>query len=177
MYFAPFHELFPEIAQKETRTLTALNHPQLPRGDYALVEAYCNDVNCDCRRVMFNVLRRSTNTYVAVIAFGWESEAFYARWLGDNDSMEARELQGPILNWGSEQSDLAPVLLAEMKMVLSDEMYVDRLRRHYMMYKAAIAYQAIEPTRRAQIGKRVEKRAKRPKPTKIKKSRRQKKKK
>ncbi len=121
MYFAPFYELFPELAEKETRTLTAFNHPLLPRDDYALVESYCDDVNCDCRRVMFNILRRSTNSIVAVIAFGWESEAFYARWLGDDDLMDVRDLQGPILNWGSPQSDLAPALLAQMKIVLGDD--------------------------------------------------------
>jgi hypothetical protein len=39
MFYQPFYELFPEVAKKETRTLTTFNHPRLPNDEYALIEA------------------------------------------------------------------------------------------------------------------------------------------
>ncbi len=35
-----------------------INNPWLPDDDYGFLEAYCNDENCDCRRVFFNVISR-----------------------------------------------------------------------------------------------------------------------
>lgn len=50
MSYESFHARFPEIAEKETRTLTTLNAPGLPAGSFGLVEMYCNEPDCDCRR-------------------------------------------------------------------------------------------------------------------------------
>ena len=55
MPYTVFHEKFPEIAKEETRSLIAIADPKLPEGNYALVEAYCDEVGCDCRRVFFNI--------------------------------------------------------------------------------------------------------------------------
>ena len=138
MPYAPFYELFPEIAAKETRTLTVFNLPDLPPGEYGFIEAYCNEIDCDCRRVFFNVLEAQTGEIKAVIAYGWESKGFYIRWLGYNDPAVIKELQGPVLNSASRQSQLAPALLKQMKYILADDNYIERLKRHYKMYKAAI---------------------------------------
>jgi hypothetical protein len=138
MIYQPFYELFPEIAEKETRTLTAINHPHLPADDYALLESYCNDPDCDCRRVFFNILSRRRRKIEAVIAFGWESEKFYTKWLRSGNLSVVKRLKGPILNPGSPQSELAPVLLQEVTFVLQDKHYVDRLKRHYHMFKEAV---------------------------------------
>lgn len=71
MFYQPFHELFPAIAEKETRTLTVFNnHPELPADEYALIEAYCNEPGCDCRRVFFNIGSRRRQKIEAVIAYG-----------------------------------------------------------------------------------------------------------
>lgn len=177
MPYSPFYEYFPDLAGKETRTLTTIDHPLLPPDDYALIELYCDEPGCDCRRVMFNIYCDSTNTLAAVIAYGWESREFYVRWFGEDVPHVIRELLGPTLNVGSPQSPLAPALLATMKVILSDTRYVDRLKRHYALFKRAVESKAIEPTRRTQVGRPAKKRLKRPKSTKIKKSRRQKKKK
>lgn len=48
MPYEPFHERFPEIAEEETRMIIAVNDPDLPQGEYSLIEAYCNEPNCDC---------------------------------------------------------------------------------------------------------------------------------
>lgn len=73
MFYQPFHELFPDVAEEETRTLIVLNnHPELPADEYALIEAYCNEPDCDCRRVFFNVGSRRRQKIEAIIAYGWE---------------------------------------------------------------------------------------------------------
>ncbi|MBN1312738.1 MAG: hypothetical protein JXB30_15090 [Anaerolineae bacterium] len=138
MAYAPFHEEFPDIAEKETRMLTVFDLPGLPAGQYLFVEAYCNEPGCDCRRVFFNVFDAHTHQLEAVIAYGWESRDFYATWLGEDNPAIIRELQGPVLNVGSPQSPLAPALLNQMAIILKDKNYVERLKRHYDMYKAVI---------------------------------------
>jgi hypothetical protein len=143
--YAPFYEEFPDIADKETRMLTVLNIPGLPPGRYYFIEAYCDEPGCDCRRVFFNVVDEKTRVQ-AVIAYGWESREFYVKWFGEDDPTVIRELQGPILNLASPQSPLAPMLLKQMDLVLRDRNYVERLKRHYTMYKAAINRKARRPS-------------------------------
>jgi hypothetical protein len=138
MYFAPFYERFPEMAKCETRSVTVRGNPDLPDGEYGLIEAFCNRPNCDCCRVMFYILRPHERNPLAVIAYGWESDAFYARWYGQNDPRVIQEMQGPNLNFGSPQSSLAPVLLRLVEQILQDEDYVARVKRHYRLFKDAV---------------------------------------
>jgi hypothetical protein len=139
MFYAPFSEVFPKIAERETRVLTVLRAGVLPPGSYVWLEMYCNQPGCDCRRVMFSVICAETPQPLAVIAYGWESPNFYARWLGDNDPTTLKELKGPSLNLGSPQSPLAPALLQVTEdLLLSDKDYVNRLKTHYAMYKQLI---------------------------------------
>jgi len=104
MPYIPFYEKFPEIAEKETRVITAINDPELHHGDYGLLESYCDEAGCDCRRVFFNVYSERRNELVAVIAYGWEDSKFYADLFGGNDPKIIEELNGPILNSSSFQS-------------------------------------------------------------------------
>ena len=139
MAYTPFHEKFLEIAEKETKAITAINDPELPKGTYSLFESYCDEAGCDCRRVFFNVYSERRNEIVAVIAYGWEDSKFYADWFGDNDPQIIEELKGPILNLASFQSELAPILLDSVKKyVLKDKYYIERIKRHYHMSKDLI---------------------------------------
>ena len=142
MYYEPFHYRFPDIAVRETRALTVFDVPELPPGEYGFTEAYCNEPGCDCRRVFFNVIQVGTGRVVATIAYGWESVEFYAKWLGRDDPAAISSLQGPALNLGSPQSELAPALLDQLPLLLSDPRYVARLKRHYQMFKAAVNEEA-----------------------------------
>jgi len=138
MPYAPFHEKFPEVAKKETRALVIIGDPKLPSDTYGLTEAYCDELGCDCRRVFFNVISTKQGKILATIAFGWESEKYYAKWLGDNDSKIIKDLKGPVLNLASQQSKLAPALLKQIRLVLKDKNYVERLKRHYKLFKDEI---------------------------------------
>jgi hypothetical protein len=147
MYYQPFHEIFPEIAQEETRTITVFNSSDLPAGEYGLTEAYCNKPGCDCRRVFLNVVDWRTGQVLAVITYGWENRAYYVEWFGKDDPDIIEELQGPALNSMSRQSDLAPALLQAVKYVLQDRNYLSRIKRHYRMFKEAVDNDVVEESR------------------------------
>jgi len=136
MIHIPLHDRLPELAECESRTLSISNSPQVPDGDYALLEAYCEDPDCDCRRVFLSVCSR--RKVEAVIAFGWEDREFYARWMGTRDSGMVDELKGPCLNLASPQSRLAPALLALVRETLKEDAYVARIKRHYALFKESL---------------------------------------
>lgn len=142
MPFQLFHDLFPELAESETRSITLLGHtsePALPAGEYAFCEMFCNEAGCDCRRVMFHVISRFRAEPVAVVAWGWESPEFYAAWLHDDDPDSMAELIGPTLNLGSPQSELAGGILGLVRdVLLKDKAYVERVKRHYRQFRDKI---------------------------------------
>lgn len=138
MPYAPFHDYFPEIAKEETRSITVCETtPEgLPAGEYGFVELYCNEPKCDCRRVFFYVISRYDEAPIAVIAYGWESPKFYAHWMRDDSPEVIEELKGPSLNMASPQSKCAPAALKLVEEVLlKDEEYIERLQRHYYMFR------------------------------------------
>ena len=151
MAYTTMYELLPALAKNETRTLTIFDNNvyNLPPGDYGLVEMYCNDKGCDCRRVFFNVMSSVTRDSVAVIAYGWESRGYYAKWYcGDwLDVSElngeildtVKSLKGPCLNLMSPQSKIAPLVLKMVSEFLEhDKAYIDRLKRHYKLFRAKV---------------------------------------
>ena len=139
MPYEPFVERFGEFAWKETRSITVFDDPRLAGDEFGFLELYCNDENCDCRRVMFDVLSKNRRKSVAVIAYGWESQEFYAKWFRQKDPEIIQQMQGPILNPGSHQSELAPALLEKVRdVLLADPEYIARLKQHYRMFKERV---------------------------------------
>lgn len=144
MSYEPFSERFGELAWKETRTVTVFAGTEygLPADEYGLLEAYCNDKKCDCRRVFFNIAARKRNEIIAVVTYGWETEAFYRKWFGGGDDkmsrMAVKEMTGLGLNSASHQSKFAPAALELVKDVLQDPNYVARIKRHYKMFKETV---------------------------------------
>lgn len=139
MPFVPFQDYCRDVALAETRSISVIAPGPVPEDSYALLELYCDEPGCDCRRVLLSVLSRKRSRLEAVIGFGWESEEFYARWFGENDPLVVPELKGPVLNLGSPQSELAPALLEMVdRLALQDPHYVARLQRHYRLFRERI---------------------------------------
>jgi hypothetical protein len=141
MPFVAFHELCPDVAHRETRTITM--HPGarlgVPAGEYHFIEMFCDEPRCDCRRVFFSVFSSTQKRVEAIIAWGWEDRAFYMQWLGINDPRLGMEMQGPVLNLGSPQSENAEALLELTRNVLLvDPLYVERIKRHYALFRSKI---------------------------------------
>ncbi len=139
MPFVPLHEAFPELAEEETRTFTILEDGELPAANYALVELYCDESDCDCQRVIFSVMSSKTERTMAHIGYGWESLGFYKQWLSFDDPQMVKDMKGPALNPLSPQSEIAPAVLDVVeKVILQDERYVERLKSHYKLFRSRI---------------------------------------
>ncbi len=149
MAYEPFMERFGKLAWKETRSATVLanNRYGLPADEYGLIEAYCDDENCDCRRVFFNIASEKRKEIIAVVTYGWESESFYRKWFGSSDSASAKlavkEMTGLGLNSASHQSEFAPAALELVRDILKDKNYVARIKRHYEMFKETVDVQPV----------------------------------
>jgi len=126
MYLEPFVKHFKEIGEAETRTIHILDESPkgIPKGEYVLVEFYCTDRTCDCRRVMLNAISKNEG-HVASISFGFDPNG---------------PMPGPFLDPINRQSAYAEELLQLVKdLVLNDADYVARLKRHYKMLKDKLA--------------------------------------
>ncbi len=120
----PFHLLFPEIAESETRSITLFAPRGGPAKAYGLLEAYCPDPKCDCRRVMINVVDadRLEDGCLASISFGFDRDA---------------DMAGPFLDPLYPQGPHARMIFEHVAVTLSDLAYVQRLEDHYDLVKAA----------------------------------------
>ena len=115
-----------------TRSIILPKGTELPADEYAFMEFYCDDPKCDCRRVIFQVWRKSTGTKVwATITYGWETPEYYAKW-SHGPGLDPAEMASAVLEQISPQTELSEDLLELCKdLLLSDDKYVARLKRHY----------------------------------------------
>src|SRR5690349_14688707 len=76
-----FSHRFPEVGPAETRCVVLDEGSSgLKAGKYAFMELYCDDLHCDCRKVVIEVfLESEPEMPLALINFGWESAEFYRR--------------------------------------------------------------------------------------------------
>jgi len=129
------HDRFPALAEHETRTLTVFKRDGLPDGSYAFLEMFCNEPGC----VLFYVLSSRHKDVQAVIGWGWETLEFYAKWFRHGDPQAVAEMKGPVLNPLSPQSSLAPAILELAKdVLLKDPAYVERVKRHYALFRELV---------------------------------------
>ena len=141
MPYSLFHTRFPEVAERETRTITVIDPSSfnLPPAHYSFLEMFCDEPGCDCRRVFFTVVSSLQNDIKAVIAWGWEDKEFYRKWMGSNDPYAINDLKGPVLNLASPQSEVAPALLElSQRVLLQDSGYIERVKRHYAMFRETV---------------------------------------
>jgi hypothetical protein len=136
--YAPFHEYCPEMGVSEYRSLHLAPAEDLPGRDFGFMELYCTERHCDCRRVMFWVVTPDRpGKPVATFGYGWESPEFYVKWM-DGDSFGAR-MAGLSMEMLGPQSDLSAALFqACQERLLADPEYVERLRRHYALFRKAV---------------------------------------
>ena len=138
MPMTPFVERFPEVGARETRSARVTGRDDLPDGQYGFIEFYCNEPACDCRRVIVKILREDTGLRKiwATINYGWESPDFYRKWGGP--WKEPVGLKGPFLDPLNTQTEHSPALLQLFLVVLQSPEYIQRLKRHYEMFRAVV---------------------------------------
>ena len=139
MEFISFYEILPNIAEKQTRHVTMINDKDVPAGEYAFMDIHCADKTCDCRRIFINVLQIHPDyepRNVAFISYGWEPMSFYRNWSRGLTNEMLVNFKGPCLDAYQSQSPDAPYFLAIFKnMIATDPAYINRLKKHYAMFK------------------------------------------
>ena len=127
-----FVNKFPDIAERETRCVIIPKGNSLPAGSYYMVESFCNDKKCDCRRAFINVIYN--DDIIATIGFGWEDLKFYEKWAQDKSM--APDLKGPTLEVTGEYTKYSKKILELFKeLMIPDKVFIERLKRHYKMFK------------------------------------------
>lgn len=139
----PFFTKCLEIAVRETRVVTTVREREgLPPGSYVFHEFYCDDLSCDCRRVMIVITRAEDEQMrerLATISYGWESPAFYRKWSGEDDRDYCHSLARAELAPLAEQSEHAHVLRDLFVECMEDDPALrERFARHYQQFRAAI---------------------------------------
>ena len=133
----PFHERFPEVAGREQLVLRIQQEGlPLPPGEYGFFEWFCEDAGCDCRRALLQVISpQQPGRILATINYGWESAAFYTRWM-HGDKQAGRDITSASLDPINPQSALAEALLDGFQdYARHDSFYPGQLQRHYEMFK------------------------------------------
>jgi len=87
---------------------------------------------------MIDVLRPQTgwSQIWATISYGWESLDFYRKWGGA--ASDPREMKGPYLDPLNPQTKYSPALLNLFRFLLPSPDYVERLKRHYQMFRESV---------------------------------------
>ena len=137
----PFDQRFPECAGRERLVLHIQQQGlPLPPGEYSFFEWYCEDAKCDCRRALLRVSSsKRPGEILATLNYGWESEAFYTRWIR-GDAEAGRDITSASLDPINPQSELAEALLDGFReYIRRDSLYPQQLQRHYEMFKSTLA--------------------------------------
>jgi len=131
-----FFSRFEELAFVETRSCAVLSGQDVPPDDYGFLEFFCDDAHCDCQRVIIRVIgQRSAEKIWATISFGWESVAFYEKWMR-RKLKDPGEFSRPSLDPLNPQSAQAAFFLTLFEELVRDKAYVARIKRHYEMFRA-----------------------------------------
>ena len=133
-----FNQIFPALDQNKPRIVQFLpdNEYNIPTGRYILNELHCVEDNCDCRFIYISVHKESGGLE-ANISFGWESIAYYAKWMGcGKKDPIIKETKGPSVNNMQQQGPHARAWLKYVKnILLTDHAYVASIKEHYKMVK------------------------------------------
>lgn len=153
MAMVPFISRYRALGVRETRSVTLWGGFELPDGEYGFIELYCDEIDCDCQRVLINVVTPTTGDKVwATINYGWEDVGYYEQWMHDEELAQAST--GIALDPLNPQTRYSPALLELFRLLISDPAYVERLRRHYAMFKASLGKPPARPRNNQQRRRR-----------------------
>lgn len=135
MDFSPAGEFIGEAHQ--VRTVGLRHSRELPGGDYRFLDTYCTDPSCDCRKTIILVYRN--DIHVSTIHYGWESDAFYRKWMGsafdDNNDLP---MSGASIDISSPNHVPPKAMLAFFQALLDDN-WIAKFKTHYAGVKKKIA--------------------------------------
>jgi len=135
MEFIPAGEVIGEAHQ--VRTVSIVQSPQLPGGEYSFIDMYCADPECDCRKTMIQVMHNGKP--VSVINFGWESDSYYENWMGGSaEDNPMPQMHGASIDITSPDLVSRKGILSLFNALLND-MWIAKFKQHYDKMKLAMA--------------------------------------
>jgi hypothetical protein len=135
MEFIPAGEIIGEAHQ--VRSVRIAQSPQLPDGEYSFIDMYCSDPGCDCRKTMIQVMHNGR--LVSIINYGWESSAFYKKWMGSSaEDNLFPAMHGASIDITSPNLVSGEGVLGLFNALLND-MWVAKFKHHYKEVKAAVS--------------------------------------
>ena len=140
MRFSSFFDQFPKLIESEFRNIFISDNglcKYVPPGNYAFLEMYCVDANCDCRKVIIHVITDEHFKTWAILNYGWESEEYYRAWWGKNHLLY-RPMSGVIFDPPTNDPLKQEFLKVFTDIIQSDKKYARRLQTHYFMFKEAM---------------------------------------
>src|SRR5258708_3747233 len=108
MELESFFYICPEESRAEMRVCKIPDKLGVSPREYLLREYYCNEADCDCRRVAVQIVSDEAHSgaVMASISYGWEKALYYKKWSrGETDLW--RKIAGADLEPGSEQGPYA----------------------------------------------------------------------
>lgn len=139
MPFVGLQEYVPNLVPAEIRSVHLVEAGAITKS-YTFMELFCDEKACDCRRVFIQVASddASVRQPRATLSWGWEPDAFYRTWASfPLDAEDLEELRGPALVRLAPQSEESEAILAHFRTLLTDDAYVQRLIRHYRLFRQA----------------------------------------
>lgn len=134
--FLPAGELIGEAHQ--IRTVTLADSGELPGGDYSLLDLYCTDPKCDCRKTIIQIIHNGR--HVSTVDYGWEDPRYYAKWARLDDAM-IREMSGLSLDFMSPNLIDPDATLSLMNHLLDDQ-WINRIKATYKAVRATLKKEA-----------------------------------
>ncbi len=131
------HAVLPDVADSETRSLTSLKeYDGCPAGTYIFTEFYCEDLSCNCNRVMIKVYRtrpfdaNDPGEEVATISYAM-SDSKDSYW-----NTVAEDMENPFQDTFHKQASYADeVMYMWLAQCEADPDYHDRLSRHHKAFR------------------------------------------
>lgn len=139
MSMIPLYVHCREVASREFRTMIVHeNASKIPAGRYVFVECYCDDPECDCRRVFIQVyLRPDAKRIVLLLNYGWETPKYYQGYMVWSAKLTRRIAAG-CLDPLSPRPPYAATFLRLFREHALNDAYRTRLNRHYTLFKASL---------------------------------------
>ncbi len=137
MIFSSFFEEFPELVESEFRNIFVLDngvHKYIPPGNYAFLELFCPDLDCDCRKVIINIVSVNPTKAWAALNYAWEPEEYYKTWWGTSHE-HYRQMSGVTCDPPTKNPLKNEFLAVFQDILKQDKNYAGRLEKHYVMFK------------------------------------------
>jgi hypothetical protein len=132
-----FDQQFPDLAGQDPCQMALMDVNPEVDGFYNLVDFYCLDPDCDCRKVFVFVMN-SRQKQMATITYGWEDAKFYRALGTDREVAQALSSRG-FLPPMAPQSKYAQHFFIGFSWMVTDQDFIVRFKDRYRLFKSKCA--------------------------------------